>query len=92
MSERACINFVDKYITCKRDEEGEMEALVGYQIHSHSHTCWKGGRSTGNCRFGYPKPPFPETLILHPWPKDMDKNERSVQKNIREVNTNGTVV
>lgn len=48
-----------------------MENLIGYQIHKHSHTCKKSGRSENNCRFEYPKPPLRHTLILQPLSKEL---------------------
>lgn len=68
--------FIDKHITCKRDEEAEMKELINYQVHKHSHTCLKGGRSINNCRFSYPKPPLPATKILHPLPNDISKKKK----------------
>ena len=60
--------FIDKYITCKRPVEGdlEMEEMVSRQMHTHTKTCKKNPGS--KCRFNYPQPPFPETVILDPIP------------------------
>lgn len=95
-SEKLCIEFIDKYITCERDEEGEMEKLIKYQIHKHSPTCRKGGRGVNDCRFSYPKPPLDFTQILHPLPKDFDKKEmagakenyKKIQKKLNEMGRN----
>ena len=53
--------FIDKYISCSLpDDDQELRALVeGLQIHRHSPTC----RRKGSCRFNYPKPPSPHTII-----------------------------
>ena len=53
--------FIDKYISCALpDSEPELRDLVeSLQIHRHSHTC----RRKKGCRFNYPKPPSPYTLI-----------------------------
>ena len=53
--------FIDKYISCSLpDDDQELRALVeGLQIHRHSPTC----RQKGSCRFNYPKPPSPHTII-----------------------------
>jgi len=61
-----CIDFIDKFITCERCEDGKMENLIGYQIHKHSKTCKKKRKQGITCRFGFPKPPMKETLILKP--------------------------
>ncbi len=70
-----CIKFIDMFITCERNEEGEMEKLIGYQIHKHSQTC-KKGKSGKKCRFNYPKPPMEATMILTPLPITCDPKER----------------
>ena len=53
--------FIDKYISCSLpDNDEELRDLVeGLQIHRHSPTC----RRKGSCRFNYPKPPSPHTII-----------------------------
>ena len=55
--------FIDKHVSCllpKTDEE--LCTLVqSLQIHHHSQTC----RRKGSCRFNYPKPPSPYTIISH---------------------------
>jgi len=33
-----CCQFIDEYITCERNESPEIEKIMGYQIHKHSHT------------------------------------------------------
>lgn len=81
-SEKTCIEFIDRYITCKRDEHGDMSKLIGYQIHKHSHTCEKGGKAVGGCRFGFPRPPLPTTMIPHPLPKNIDKKDKKVASDI----------
>jgi hypothetical protein len=75
-SELACIKFIDKFITSERCEDGEMENLIGYQIHNHTRTCKKKARFGVSCRFGYPKPPLDKTQILEPLPLEMDPVER----------------
>ena len=57
-SELECIKFINQFITCKRDEEGDMDNLIGYQIHRHSHTCRNGKRAVRKCRFSYSKRPL----------------------------------
>jgi hypothetical protein len=77
-SESACVEFIDKFITCERCEEGKMKELIGYQLHKHSHTCKKGMRGgDDDCRFGFPKPPMQTTRILTPFPKNFDPNAKT---------------
>ena len=57
--------FVDKYITCQKPENSsEMEDLVNLQTHRHAKTCKKGEHKV--CRFNFPLPPVPRTMILTP--------------------------
>lgn len=58
------INFVDKYITCTNDQSHEMGELVNLQTHRHAKTCKKGGHKI--CRFNFPIPPVPRSVILEP--------------------------
>jgi hypothetical protein len=80
-SEKACIEFINYFITCERCEDGEMEKCIGYQIHRHSHTCKKLKRGK-TCRFGFPKPPMEETRIILPLPSDFDRQQ---QKEAQEL-------
>ena len=55
-------NFIDKYISCSVPCDEELAQLVSeVQKHRHSATC----RRHGKCRFHYPRPPSPETVIGH---------------------------
>ncbi|XP_061190195.1 uncharacterized protein LOC133198054 [Saccostrea echinata] len=63
--------YVDKYVTCSLQENNpQMEQLVELQVHKHSKTCKKGGRSV--CRFGFPLPPLPKTMLLEPLDVDVE--------------------
>ena len=55
--------FIDKYVSCSLpNTDEELHNLVeSLQVHHHSQSC---RRKTG-CRFNYPKPPSPSTLITH---------------------------
>lgn len=55
-------SFIDKHICCKKDHT--MSELVNYQTHRHARTCRKKGKSI--CRFNFPLPPMPRTVILSP--------------------------
>ena len=59
------VQFVDKYITCKNNQSDEMKELVNLQTHRHAKTCKKGGHET-ICRFNFPLPPMPKSMILEP--------------------------
>ena len=57
------VTFVDKFISChKPNRTSEMEDLVNLQMHRHAKTCKKGGNKI--CRFKFPIPPMPKTIIL----------------------------
>ena len=80
------IEFIDKYISCSKpkvESNEEMSALVANQIHRHSHTCRKGRKF--QCRFGFPKPPMENTVILEPLPVDMDENKKTVHRKAYKV-------
>jgi hypothetical protein len=81
-SEKACIEFINNFITCERCEDGEMEKCIGYQIHRHSHTCKKKLKRGKTCRFGFPKPLMEETRIILPLPSDFDRQQ---QKEAQEL-------
>jgi len=54
--------FVDKYITCQKpDKSSDMEDLV--KMHRHAKTCKKVGHNV--CRFNFPLPPMPRTMIFN---------------------------
>ncbi|XP_062614791.1 uncharacterized protein LOC134276564 [Saccostrea cucullata] len=63
--------YVDKYVTCGLQENNsQMKCLVELQVHKHSKTCKKGGKSV--CRFGFPLPPLPKTMLLEPLDVDVE--------------------
>lgn len=52
--------FIERYIHCDIPEDEELAELVcRVQKHRHSATC----RRHGHCRFHYPRPPSPLTVI-----------------------------
>lgn len=61
-SDAAVAAFVSKYVTCHKDDS--IPSLINYQTHRHAQTCKKHGKSI--CRFNFPIPPMPETVVLHP--------------------------
>ena len=50
-------SFIDQYVKCNDEELAQLVSKV--QKHRHSATC----RRHGKCRFHYPCPPSPETVI-----------------------------
>jgi hypothetical protein len=56
------IAFIDKYISCSADNS--IPTLINYQTHRHAKTCRKRGKCI--CRFGFPLPPMPCTVVLEP--------------------------
>ena len=72
------IKFVDSYISCKSDSD-DLSELVNLQRHKHSKTCKKKGRAI--CRFNFPLPPMPRTVILEPLSEsDLDENVADLLK------------
>ena len=72
------IKFVDSYISCKADSD-DLSELVNLQRHKHSKTCKKKGRAI--CRFNFPLPPMPRTMILEPLSEsDLDENVADMLK------------
>ena len=53
--------FIDKYISCSLPDNDQVlrDLAESLQIHRHSPTC----RQKGSCRFNYPKPPSPYTIM-----------------------------
>ena len=56
--------FYDKIISCSANVPANKQKYIEYQLHRHSKTCRVG--NTKRCRFGFPIPPMPKTLILEP--------------------------
>ena len=56
-------SFIDNYVSCSLPEhDKELRNLVeSLQVHRHSQSC----RRKAGCRFHYPKPPSPSTVITH---------------------------
>ena len=72
------IKFVDSYVSCNADSD-DLSDLVNLQRHKHSKTCKKRGHPI--CRFNFPLPPMPKTMILEPLSEtDLDENEAEMLK------------
>ena len=82
-SETEIVQFVDKYLTCNTDNE-KTANLVGLQSHKHSKTCRKKGKPI--CRFGFPLPPLPRTMLLYPLEEDVDKYKKKNTELLKAMN------
>ena len=82
-SEREIVQFVDKYLTCNTDNE-KTANLVGLQSHKPSRTCRKKGKPI--CRFGFPLPPLPRTMLLYPLEEDVDKYKKKNTELLKAMN------
>ena len=90
-SEEEIIEFVDQYLTCSSDNE-KTANLVNLQSHKHSRTCRKKGKPI--CRFGFPLPPLPKTMLLYPLEENIDKYKKKnvdLQKSMNEYKENGDI-
>ena len=84
------IEFIDKYISCSKptkDSNEGMSALVANQRHRHSHTCRKGRKF--QCRFGFPKPPMPNTVLLEP--SEHMKLYKGIPEELKKMGTGETI-
>ncbi|KAL5006836.1 hypothetical protein ScPMuIL_015642 [Solemya velum] len=78
----AIIEFVDRYCSCEMLED--IKDLIALQVHKHSKTCRKKGAPV--CRFGFPLPPFEETVILEPLEEDVGKYKAIYKEIQRKIN------
>jgi len=76
-SEAETIKFIDEFITCERSGDSSLQDVLRYQIHKHNDTCFKKRRTSKICRFGFPKPPLPSTVIISPLQKTYSKKLRA---------------
>ena len=75
--------YYDKIISCSTDVKDEHKEYIKYQIHRHTKTCLRGKRK--KCRFGFPQPPMPRTIILQPFCKDDDEAEETAKQNWKKI-------
>ena len=69
--------FYEKYIHCDIPDDEDIAILIcRVQKHRHSVAC----RRHGQCRFHYPRPPSPITVIAHE-----NLNVRSYQAKLQDV-------
>lgn len=72
--------FINKYVSCNKD--GADPSLVNYQTHRHARTCMKKNKPI--CRFNFPIPPMPFTMILSPLNEE-DENIASAVLTFQEI-------
>ena len=80
--------FIDQYITCAiPSEEGKLKELVQLlQQHKHLSYC----KRRKSCRFSFPKPPTPNTLIAEPQSDpDVVKQAQTVLTKVHKVIADG---
>ena len=67
-------DFIDHYICCDIPNNEDLAQLVSnVQKHRHSATCRRNGR----CRFRYPRPPSPATVIAREVNPDICSTEEA---------------
>ena len=76
-SEEEIVQFVDQYLTCS-DDNKETTNLVNLQTHKHSRICRKKGKPL--CRFGFPLPPLPRTMLLYRLAEDVEKYKKKYKE------------
>ena len=76
-------DYYDKIISCSTDVKDEDKEYIKYQIHRHTKTCLRGKRK--KCRFGFPLPPMPKTVILQPFSQDDDEAEETAKENWKKI-------
>lgn len=82
-SEDEIVQFIDQYVTCKKDDS--IPDLINYQTHRHARTCRKKGKPV--CRFNFPMPPLPKTMILSPHlDVETSQHEKNYQKIVDTLN------
>ncbi len=78
--------FIDKFVSCSAQPETHRE-FVNNQLHRHSKSCRKKGKAL--CRFGFPLPPMPHTVLLEPYAglnrDDYEKLYEKIKKNLDQM-------
>ena len=66
-----------------------MEDLANLQMHRHTKTCMKASHKV--CRFNFPLPPLPKTMILTPLENSCldEDNQKKIKENA-EKNKRGS--
>jgi len=74
--------WIDKYISCSADSQ-DGAVPVNVQFHKHRKYCQRREGKTRYCRFGFPKPPMPNTRILYPIEYDYSMLEKLKKEPLR---------
>ena len=75
-------DFIDQYISCEVPADGKLNDLVLLlQNHKHSSYC----RRNKACRFSFPKPPSPKTLITKDNPEREITDELAVLAKVQKL-------
>ena len=82
-------DFIDKYISCKLTaEDGKLRELVSLlQQHKHSSYC----KRNKTCRFSFPKPPSPKTLITKFDPETDVEHSKAVLNKVQKLITESNI-
>ena len=79
-------NFIDSFVTCSihKGTVGKDVAKIANEVQKHQHTktCRKNGTE---CRFHFPKPPAPHTIVMIPVQKENRSTYVEAQKLIGKV-------
>ena len=76
--------YYDNIISCSTDVKPEYSDYIKYQIHNtHTKSCLTGRRK--KCRFGFPQPPMPQTMILEPFSKQDEEAENIAKENWKKI-------
>ena len=81
--DNAVTTYYDKIISCSTDVKADYNEYIKYQIHRHTKSCLRGRRK--KCRFGFPQPPMPKTIILEPFTKDNEELEEIAKENWKQI-------
>ena len=81
--DRTRVSRSDQYLTCNTDNE-KTANLVGLQSHKHSRNFRKKGKPV--CRFGFPLPPLPKTMLLYPLEEDVDMYKKKNTELLKAMN------
>ena len=83
---RVLTTFIDEFTTVCTHEatigEKVSSQVLAVNVHHHTSTCYKKGST---CRFGFPRPPAPYTIISQPVEGLNTAERRSLFKNHDEV-------
>ena len=78
--------FIDEFTTVSTHEQTIGQKIVNQvkevNTHHHTHTCYKKGN---NCRFGFPRPPAPYTIISRPVGEMEASDRKKLFKKLNDI-------